>query len=37
MQRTVSPPRLVEHSSLHFDAKDVMSFLGRKPHGNFSG
>jgi hypothetical protein len=30
-------PRLIEHSSLHFSAKDVMSFLGRKPHGNFQG
>jgi hypothetical protein len=30
-------PRLVEHSSLHFNAKDVMSFLGRKLHGKFEG
>src|SRR4029450_6895258 len=30
-------PRLVEHSSLHFSAKDVMSFLGRKLTGHFQG
>jgi hypothetical protein len=30
-------PRLVEHSTLHFGAKDVMSFLGRKLHGKFEG
>jgi hypothetical protein len=30
-------PRLVEHSSLHFSAKDVMSFLGRKLTGHFLG
>ena len=30
-------PDLVEHSTLHFSAEDVMSFLGRKLHGNFLG
>jgi hypothetical protein len=30
-------PRLVEHSSLHFSAKDVLSFLGRKLTGHFQG
>ncbi len=30
-------PRLVEHSTLHFSAKDVMSFLGRKLTGHFQG
>lgn len=30
-------PRLVEHSSLHFSATDVMAFLGRKLHGKFEG
>jgi len=30
-------PRLLEHSTLHFGAKDVLSFLGRKFHGNFQG
>jgi hypothetical protein len=30
-------PRLLEHSALHFSARDIMSCLGRKPHGNFAG
>jgi hypothetical protein len=30
-------PRLVDHSSLPFSAKDVMSFLGRKLTGHFQG
>ena len=30
-------PRLLEHSTLHFSAKDVLSFLGRKLNGNFQG
>lgn len=30
-------PDLVEHASHHFSADDVMSFLGRKMHGNFKG
>ena len=30
-------PRLLEHSTLHFGAKDVLSFLGRKLTGHFQG
>ncbi|MGQ0570978.1 MAG: hypothetical protein ACT4P5_15865, partial [Armatimonadota bacterium] len=30
-------PRLLELSSLHFSARDVMSFLGRKLTGHFQG
>jgi len=30
-------PRLLEHSTLCFTAQDVMSFLGRKLHGQFQG
>ena len=30
-------PRLIEHSTLHFSAKDVLSFLGRKLHRKFEG
>ena len=30
-------PRLLEHSTLYFSARDVLSFLGRKWHGKFEG
>lgn len=30
-------PALVRHATLHFQSADVMRFLGRKPHGNFTG
>jgi len=30
-------PALVRHATLHFQSPDVMRFLGRKPHGNFTG
>jgi hypothetical protein len=30
-------PRLLEHSTLDFSARDVLSFLGRKWRGNFEG
>lgn len=30
-------PRLVHHSLEHLKSPDVMRFLGRKPHGNFTG
>ena len=30
-------PRLLEHATLHFSARDVMTFLGRKYNGNFQG
>ena len=30
-------PRLLEHSTLHFSARDVMAFLGRKLSGQFLG
>ena len=30
-------PRLFEHSTLSFDAQDVLAFLGRKLHGKFEG
>lgn len=30
-------PALVKHAMLHFASPDVMRFLGRKAHGNFTG
>ena len=30
-------PRLYRHAMLHFQSQDVMRFLGRKAHGNFTG
>jgi hypothetical protein len=30
-------PRLLEHSTLQFGARDIMTFLGRKLHGKFEG
>jgi hypothetical protein len=30
-------PSLVRHAMLHFKSPDVMRFLGRKEHGNFTG
>ena len=30
-------PRLLEHSTLYFSARDVLSLLGRKWHGKFEG
>ena len=30
-------PALVRHAMLHFQSPDVMRFLGRKAHGNFTG
>jgi hypothetical protein len=30
-------PRLLSYSTLYFEARDVMAFLGRKVHGNFQG
>ncbi len=30
-------PALVRHATLHFQSADVMRFLGRKTHGNFTG
>jgi hypothetical protein len=30
-------PALVRHATLHFQSHDVMRFLGRKAHGNFTG
>jgi hypothetical protein len=30
-------PRLLTYSTLYFEARDVLSFLGRKVHGNFQG
>jgi hypothetical protein len=30
-------PRLLQYSTLYFEARDVMSFLGRKLNGNFQG
>jgi hypothetical protein len=30
-------PALVRHATLHFQSADGMRFLGRKPHGNFTG
>jgi hypothetical protein len=30
-------PRLLTYSTLYFEAREVMAFLGRKVHGNFQG
>jgi hypothetical protein len=30
-------PRLLQYSTLYFEARDVMTFLGRKLNGNFQG
>jgi len=30
-------PRLLSYSTLDFEARDVLAFLGRKVHGNFQG
>ena len=30
-------PRLLTYSTLYFEARDVLAFLGRKVHGNFLG
>lgn len=30
-------PRLLQHAALNFSANDILSFLGRKLHGNFQG
>jgi hypothetical protein len=30
-------PRLLDHAAVNFSAKDVLTFLGRKLHGNFQG
>lgn len=30
-------PRLLDHASLHFSAQDILTFLGRRLHGNFDG
>ena len=30
-------PKLVRHATAHFQSPDVMRFLGRKAHGNFTG
>ncbi len=30
-------PRLLAHSTLGFSARDALSFLGRKWHGEFEG
>jgi len=30
-------PRLLDHAAVQFSAKDVLTFLGRKLHGNFQG
>lgn len=30
-------PRLLDHASLHFSAKDILSFLGRRLHPRFDG
>ena len=30
-------PRLLSYSTLYFEARDVLAFLGRKVHGNFQG
>lgn len=30
-------PALVKHAMLHFQSPDVLRFLGRKAHGNFTG
>lgn len=30
-------PRLLEHAVVNFSARDILTFLGRKLHGNFQG
>ena len=30
-------PRLLDHAAVNFSARDILSFLGRKLHGNFLG
>lgn len=30
-------PRLLDHATVSFSAKDILTFLGRKLHGNFQG
>ena len=30
-------PRLLDHAAVHFSAQDILTFLGRKLHGNFQG
>jgi hypothetical protein len=30
-------PRLLDHALLHFSAQDILTFLGRRLHGNFDG
>jgi len=30
-------PRLLDHAAVNFSARDILSFLGRKLHGNFQG
>lgn len=30
-------PRLLDHAAIHFSAQDILTFLGRKLHGNFRG
>jgi hypothetical protein len=30
-------PRLLRHATLHFSARDVLTFLGRRLHGRFDG
>ena len=30
-------PRLLDHAAVSFSAKDILTFLGRKLHGNFQG
>jgi hypothetical protein len=30
-------PRLLDHATVNFSAKDILTFLGRKLHGNFLG
>jgi hypothetical protein len=30
-------PRLLDHAAVNFSARDILTFLGRKLHGNFQG
>lgn len=30
-------PRLLQHATLHFSARDILTFLGRRLHGRFDG
>jgi hypothetical protein len=30
-------PRLLDHAAVSFQARDILTFLGRKPHQNFQG